>query len=58
MRFLNRWRRFSPIDDPAAPFTLPLDLRGTAFQLQVWQALRADPGGRNRSYQSGGADHW
>ncbi len=29
---------------------LPLDLRGTAFQLRVWQALRAIPRGKTVSY--------
>jgi AraC family transcriptional regulator of adaptative response/methylated-DNA-[protein]-cysteine methyltransferase len=29
---------------------LALDLRGTAFQLRVWQALRAIPRGQTRSY--------
>ncbi len=29
---------------------LPLDLRGTAFQQAVWQALRAIPPGETRSY--------
>jgi AraC family transcriptional regulator of adaptative response/methylated-DNA-[protein]-cysteine methyltransferase len=29
---------------------VPLDLRGTAFQLRVWQALRAIPCGQTRSY--------
>jgi AraC family transcriptional regulator of adaptative response/methylated-DNA-[protein]-cysteine methyltransferase len=29
---------------------LPLDLRGTAFQLRVWQALRDIPRGETRSY--------
>ena len=29
---------------------LPLDLHGTGFQLQVWQALRAIPPGRTASY--------
>lgn len=29
---------------------LPLDLRGTAFQLRVWDALRAIPRGETRSY--------
>ncbi|MGA8042480.1 MAG: methylated-DNA--[protein]-cysteine S-methyltransferase, partial [Terracidiphilus sp.] len=29
---------------------MPLDLRGTAFQLRVWQALRAIPRGETRSY--------
>jgi AraC family transcriptional regulator of adaptative response/methylated-DNA-[protein]-cysteine methyltransferase len=32
------------------PSSLPLDLRGTAFQLRVWQALRAIPRGTTRSY--------
>ena len=30
---------------------LPLDLQGTAFQLQVWQALRQIPVGETRSYR-------
>ena len=30
--------------------TLPLDVRGTAFQEAVWQALRAIPSGETRSY--------
>lgn len=30
---------------------MPLDLRGTAFQLQVWQALRQIPAGETRSYR-------
>ena len=35
----------------AAPQVPPqLDLRGTAFQLRVWQALRAIPRGQTRSY--------
>ncbi len=29
---------------------LPVDLRGTAFQVRVWEALRAIPGGQTRSY--------
>lgn len=29
---------------------MPLDLRGTAFQLRVWQALRRIPRGQTRSY--------
>ena len=35
----------------AAALSLPLDIRGTAFQQQVWQALRAIPPGETRSYQ-------
>jgi AraC family transcriptional regulator of adaptative response/methylated-DNA-[protein]-cysteine methyltransferase len=30
--------------------TLPLDLRGTAFQLRVWSALQQIPAGETRSY--------
>jgi AraC family transcriptional regulator of adaptative response/methylated-DNA-[protein]-cysteine methyltransferase len=33
-----------------APPQAPLDLRGTAFQLKVWQALRRIPRGETRSY--------
>lgn len=40
------------IERPYSPFTLPLDLRGTAFQLQVWQALRQIPAGERVSYQA------
>ena len=35
--------------EEAAP-QVPLDLRGTAFQLRVWQALRQIPRGETRSY--------
>jgi AraC family transcriptional regulator of adaptative response/methylated-DNA-[protein]-cysteine methyltransferase len=38
----------SPESSP--PRTLPLDLRGTAFQLRVWQALRNIPRGETRTY--------
>jgi AraC family transcriptional regulator of adaptative response/methylated-DNA-[protein]-cysteine methyltransferase len=30
--------------------TLPLDLAGTAFQIRVWEALRAIPSGETRTY--------
>jgi AraC family transcriptional regulator of adaptative response/methylated-DNA-[protein]-cysteine methyltransferase len=33
-----------------AGVTLPLDLRGTAFQLRVWKALQAIPAGETRTY--------
>ena len=36
--------------EPAQALDLPLDIRGTAFQLRVWQALRAIPAGETRSY--------
>lgn len=38
------------IDDPAANCDLPLDIRGTAFQHRVWQALRGIPAGSTISY--------
>lgn len=31
-------------------FTLPLDLRGTPFQMKVWKKLRKIPFGKTRSY--------
>ena len=34
----------------AGSFDLPLDLRGTAFQLKVWEALRRIPAGETRTY--------
>lgn len=38
------------IEEPRAALDLPLDLRGTAFQRRVWEALRAIPFGETRSY--------
>jgi AraC family transcriptional regulator of adaptative response/methylated-DNA-[protein]-cysteine methyltransferase len=38
------------IDAPAAEAGLPLDMRGTEFELSVWNALRAIPAGRTASY--------
>ena len=40
------------VDDPgcAAGLDLPLDIRGTAFQRRVWEALRAIPAGRTATY--------
>jgi AraC family transcriptional regulator of adaptative response/methylated-DNA-[protein]-cysteine methyltransferase len=38
------------LEEPKAALELPLDLRGTAFQLRVWQALRRIPLGETRSY--------
>ncbi|HEY1936777.1 MAG TPA: bifunctional DNA-binding transcriptional regulator/O6-methylguanine-DNA methyltransferase Ada [Candidatus Angelobacter sp.] len=35
---------------PAAPFNIPLDLRGTAFQQMVWKELCRIPAGQTRSY--------
>ncbi|TDP72797.1 bifunctional DNA-binding transcriptional regulator/O6-methylguanine-DNA methyltransferase Ada [Roseateles toxinivorans] len=38
------------VDAPGLGLNLPLDLRGTAFQQRVWQALRAIPPGHTASY--------
>jgi len=40
------------VEQPGASgsFALPLDIRGTAFQRQVWEALRAIPPGETLSY--------
>jgi AraC family transcriptional regulator of adaptative response/methylated-DNA-[protein]-cysteine methyltransferase len=38
------------VEAPARDHDLPLDVRGTAFQQRVWQALRAIPAGSTASY--------
>jgi AraC family transcriptional regulator of adaptative response/methylated-DNA-[protein]-cysteine methyltransferase len=38
------------IEAPAQGLQLPLDMRGTAFQRRVWQALRAIPAGSTATY--------
>lgn len=38
------------VEQPGRHAELPLDVRGTAFQEAVWQALRAIPPGETRSY--------
>ena len=38
------------IEAPALGLDLPLDVRGTAFQQRVWQALRNIPAGATASY--------
>jgi len=38
------------LDDPARALELPLDVRGTAFQHRVWQALQAIPAGHRTTY--------
>jgi AraC family transcriptional regulator of adaptative response/methylated-DNA-[protein]-cysteine methyltransferase len=40
------------VDDPSEPFGLPLDVRGTAFQRQVWNALRSVRPGEPVTYAS------
>jgi AraC family transcriptional regulator of adaptative response/methylated-DNA-[protein]-cysteine methyltransferase len=42
--------RDMPLAQKNAAPQVPLDLRGTAFQLRVWQALRQIPRGETRSY--------
>ncbi len=39
------------VDNPSRGFDLPLDIRGTAFQQKVWEALRDIPAGTTASYQ-------
>ena len=39
------------VEAPAESLALPLDIRGTAFQRRVWEALRAIPPGATLSYR-------
>jgi AraC family transcriptional regulator of adaptative response/methylated-DNA-[protein]-cysteine methyltransferase len=43
-------RAVALVEHPAGGTDLPLDLRGTAFQQRVWQALRAIPPGSTTTY--------
>lgn len=47
-RFIARVVSF--VEAPGIGLDLPLDLRGTAFQRRVWQALRNIPAGTTASY--------
>jgi AraC family transcriptional regulator of adaptative response/methylated-DNA-[protein]-cysteine methyltransferase len=38
------------LDDTRSPIAVPLDYRGTPFQVRVWQALREIPPGERRTY--------
>jgi AraC family transcriptional regulator, regulatory protein of adaptative response / methylated-DNA-[protein]-cysteine methyltransferase len=38
------------VEEPAHDLDLPLDVRGTAFQRRVWQAVREIPVGRTTTY--------
>ena len=38
------------VESPRLGLSLPLDVRGTAFQQRVWQALREVPAGETASY--------
>lgn len=51
-RGLRDWLReaLAQVQEPSRAAKLPLDMRGTAFQQQVWQALRAIPPGQTRRY--------
>lgn len=40
------------VEAPTLGHDLPLDIRGTAFQRRVWEALRAIPAGRTASYSA------
>jgi AraC family transcriptional regulator of adaptative response/methylated-DNA-[protein]-cysteine methyltransferase len=40
------------VEAPGLGLDLPLDLRGTAFQRRVWEALRQIPAGQTASYTS------
>lgn len=46
----NIGRVIAAIEAPRAGVDLPLDVRGTAFQLSVWDALRAIPTGATATY--------
>jgi AraC family transcriptional regulator of adaptative response/methylated-DNA-[protein]-cysteine methyltransferase len=38
------------VDDPSQKCSLPLDIRGTAFQRKVWEALQTIPSGKTVTY--------
>ena len=38
------------VEAPGQRLDLPLDIRGTAFQQRVWEALRAIPPGKTATY--------
>ena len=38
------------VDAPASTLDVPLDMRGTPFQREVWRALRAIPAGATATY--------
>ncbi|TPG20952.1 bifunctional DNA-binding transcriptional regulator/O6-methylguanine-DNA methyltransferase Ada [Sphingomonas koreensis] len=43
-------RVVAAVESPERDLDLPLDVRGTAFQEAIWQALRQIPAGETRSY--------
>jgi AraC family transcriptional regulator of adaptative response/methylated-DNA-[protein]-cysteine methyltransferase len=46
----------NPGEESTPPQVVPLDLRGTTFQLRVWQALRNIPRGETRTYSQLASD--
>lgn len=49
--FADRVRRVvALVGEPGSGHDLPLDVRGTAFQRRVWEALRAIPAGSTATY--------
>ena len=50
----NRWlsQVITVVENPALAHDLPLDIRGTVFQQQVWEALRRIPPGTRLDYQT------
>jgi AraC family transcriptional regulator of adaptative response/methylated-DNA-[protein]-cysteine methyltransferase len=48
----DRWvaQAVGLVEQPALGLDLPLDIRGTAFQVRVWEALRQIPPGSTASY--------
>ncbi len=49
---LSEWlsAAIAAVEEPERAADLPLDIRGTAFQQRVWQALREIPPGRTATY--------
>ena len=49
---LGNWLQaiIGQLEEPQRAAQLPLDLRGTAFQQRVWQALQQIPAGQTRRY--------
>ena len=49
---LSTWTEaiLGQLDEPSRIAELPLDLRGSAFEQRVWQALRLIPAGQTRRY--------
>ncbi len=43
-------RVLAAVEEPGTARDIPLDVKGTAFQQSVWQALREIPAGETRSY--------